>query len=98
MATAVLATLIAVEQDTTWAPTHLVGSVERLYDQISIRLGRHRPAHHSATEQVQYCGEVMPFALRPDIGNVATPNRIGGLDSELPIQNVRSGRSTVDFL
>lgn len=34
----------------------------------------------------------MPTALRPDVGDVTTPNLIGALDSELAVQPVRDIR------
>ena len=96
---AILAALVAMKQDTLRPATHFVSSVERFDDQVGIGLGRHRPAHHSTAVQVQDDGQIAPFTLRPDIGDIAAPDPVWRCNGELPVEDIGNVRtSTVDFL
>lgn len=90
---AILATLVAVKQDTLRSATHLVSPVERLDDQVGIGLGRHRPAHHSTAVQVQDDGQVAPSTLRPDIGDIATPDPVWRGNGELLVEDIGNIRA-----
>ncbi len=48
-----------------------------------------QPITRRVCRSSQHRGQVMPAALRPDVGDIATPHLIGTLDSELTIQPIR---------
>ncbi|MOA07282.1 hypothetical protein D3C78_1269700 [compost metagenome] len=82
-----------MEQHLLWLAALFVGHVQRLDHQFGIRLGGERPANRAPRMQIQNRGQVMPAALRPDIGDVATPHLVGALDNELAVQPVRDIRA-----
>lgn len=86
LATAILRALIRAKQKPLRLATLLVSHVQRLDDQIRIRLVRQRPAHHSAHVKIHNHSQVMPFPLCPDVGDVATPNLIRLRHIKLSIQ------------
>src|SRR5690606_3598913 len=88
-AAGVLAALIRVEHHLLRSATLLVGHVERPGSQFRIRPVREGPANHAASVQIQDHSQVMPATLRPDIGDVAAPDLVGTLDSELAIEPIR---------
>ncbi|KEX95267.1 hypothetical protein HA62_28260 [Pseudomonas putida] len=75
----------------------LVSLIQRLDNQIGVRLFRHRPAHHPARAKIQHDSQVMPFPLGPNVGDIAAPHLVGCRDIELPIQDVISGVTVVSI-
>ncbi|MCY1242143.1 hypothetical protein D9M72_550860 [compost metagenome] len=82
-----------MKQHLLWLAALFVGHVQGLDHQFGIWLGRERPADRTSRMQIQHGGQVMPAALRPDIGDVATPDLIGMLGRELAVQPVRDVRA-----
>src|SRR5690606_16974267 len=89
-AAGVLASLIRVEHHLLRSATLLVGHVQRTGSQLRIRPVREGPADDATNVKIQNHSQVMPAALRPDIGDVTTPDLVGTLDSELAVQQVRN--------
>ncbi|SSI75528.1 Protein of uncharacterised function (DUF2699) [Acinetobacter baumannii] len=81
-----------MEQHLLWLAALFVGHVQGLDHQFGIRLGRERPADHPPGMQIQHRGQVVPTALRPDVGDVATPHLIGMLGREFAVQPIRDIR------
>lgn len=82
------AALIRMEQHLLWLAALFVGHVQGLDHQLGIRLDRERPADHPPCLQIQHRRQVMPAALRPDVGDVATPRLIGILGREFAVQPI----------
>lgn len=89
-AAAILTTLVDMKQDAPWPATHLVSPIECFDNQLGIRLGGHRPAHHPAAVQVQDDSQVTPSTLCPDIGDVTAPDPVQRCCVELPIKDIGS--------
>ena len=75
----VLAAAIAMKDQlvvsiwTALEPGHLQG----VDDQVAPHIGLHRPAHHTATEQIDHYGQKQPAFLGGNVGDVAGPRLVG---------------------
>ncbi len=60
-----------------WLAALLISHVQRLDRHVRIRLVRKRPPHNPTRIKIHNHCQVMPFSLRPDVSDVATPDLIG---------------------
>ena len=70
----VLAAAVAMEDMSSlfvWAAPQ-AGHLQRIDDQIAAHLRLHRPAHHTAAEQVDDHGQKQPALVGWDVGDVAS--------------------------
>lgn len=81
--------LIRVEQQALRPSSLLVSHIQRLDNQIGVRLFRQCPAHDTTRAKIQHNRQIVPFPLGPNLGDVAAPHLVGCRDIDLPIQDVR---------
>jgi hypothetical protein len=85
----VLPTLVGMEHQPRWSPALLKGHIQCLHHQVGIGPRRECPTDDPACEQIQYRRQIMPTSLRPQIGDVATPDLVLRRHIELPIKVIR---------
>src|SRR5690606_10724909 len=85
----VLAPLIRMKQDVRWFSARFVGNGQGFLDQFRIRRQGQCPAHGFTGKQIDDHRQIGPAHPCPDIGNIASPNLIGLLYIELPIEKIR---------
>lgn len=66
-----------------------------LFDGLRAHVIGQGPAHHQAQAQIDDHGQVAPARSRSDVGGVAHPDQVGGVDTKAPIQDVRRQRMVV---
>jgi hypothetical protein len=66
-----------------------VSHIQRLDNQIGVRLFRQRPAHYPARAKIQHDRQIVPFPLGPNVGDVAAPHLVGCRNIELAVQGIR---------
>ncbi|KQQ56720.1 hypothetical protein ASF66_20800 [Pseudomonas sp. Leaf129] len=90
---AVLATLIAVKQHILRPATLLIGHIQFLDHQVSVRLGGERSAYDPARIEIDDGRQIVPSAFCTDVRTVTAPDLVGGCHTELSIKYVRDIRS-----
>ena len=91
----VLRTAVRVMDETGWRPTLLESHLHGIDDQLTAHVLTHRPANHTAREQVNDDRQVEPPLPSCDVGDVAAPDAIGCADLEVLLEQVRCDRQTV---
>ena len=64
------------------------GHHQGVHDQRGIPIGLHRPANHTAREQVQHNRHIQPALGGPDVGEVGQPLLVRMIRFEIPVEDV----------
>ena len=86
---AILAATVRMEDETrrrvTPEPCHL----QSVRHQAALHVRLHAPTHYLTAEEVNNGGQVQPTVVRGDVGDVASPDLIGGFRGEVALHQVR---------